>query len=290
MSTTEGRTTSIPGGRVSPSKLTTAFGRAGCALKFYYRYVEGIRSPTSASLLAGTAFDKATTLLHEQRRVHEAVDLDAAKQEFVQAWANPPEEDADGNAIDYDLSDALDDIEPRAHNALDLYAASTQGQRVQETQLHVEAAFDETDAILHGYVDLVELCNDGKLVVTDVKTSIGSRKKWSEADAGDDMQLGIYSMLVEQHYGQYVAAQGWRHARLGGKVEVGSTHVTAPNHLSTLTRVGFWLNTLEQWCSSGSFAPTGKDADSWVCSEKYCAYFHRCEFGARAKTSVSFTI
>jgi len=275
--------TSIPGGEVSASKFSTAFGRAGCGMKFYYRYVEGIKGAVSASLLAGIAFDEATRQLHDNRIAGSSI-ADPTEV-FVNAWENPNETNRDGEIIDYDLSDAPDDILGRGENALSMYAASTEGMKPLSTQVYVERSFEETDAKLIGYIDLIEAADTG-ICISDVKSSLSSRKKWTEQDAARDAQLGIYSILADGD----VTAVGWRHARLGGKIEVGATHVQAPNKNTVLTRIAGWMNDLERWCETGNFAPTGLDKDAWVCSEKYCDYYNRCPHGAAAQTVIPVTI
>jgi hypothetical protein len=57
-----------------------------------------------------------------------------------------------------------------------------------------------------------------------------------------------------------------------------------------LARVTGWMNTLEAWCQTGNFPPTGLDRDAWVCSEKYCDYYHRCEFGSKSQSVIPVTI
>ena len=53
---------------------------------------------------------------------------------------------------------------------------------------------------------------------------------------------------------------------------------------SILPRLSAWISELERWCQTGLFPPTGLDKDAWVCSEKYCDYYHRCPYGATAQT------
>ena len=174
--------TAIPNGEVSASKFNTAFGRAGCGMKFYYRYIEGLRGPVTASLLAGIAFDRATSQLHQYRMGVEipAPDLEA---EFVDAWENPDEENRDGEPVEFDLSDAPSDILERGANALKEYEWQTEGMVVTDVQVKVEAGFEETDAKLIGFIDLVERIKPGEYAVTDVKTSLSSRKKWAADEA-----------------------------------------------------------------------------------------------------------
>lgn len=281
--------TKIPQGEVSATKFNTAFGKAGCGMKFYYRYVEGLRGPVTASLHAGIAFDQATRALHENRINNE--DTEDPAEVFIEAWENPTEENRDGEPIDYDLSDAPSDIIDRGVGALNTYAKQTEGMRPLATQVFVEASFEETDAKLVGFIDLVEAAEDG-ICISDVKTSLSSRKKWTHEDAARDSQLGIYSLLARQQYdalgddwrNRRVTAVGWRHARLGGKVEVGATHIPAPNDQNTMRRVSYWMRELESWCETGDFPPTGLDKDAWVCSGKYCDYYNRCPYGAQAQS------
>lgn len=280
--------TKIPNGEVSSSKFSTAFGRAGCGMKFYYRYIEGLRGPVNAGLLAGIAFDKATTALHDSRIAGEEKIPHGL---FVTEWDNPAETNRDGEVVEYDLSAAPVDILERGENALVEYANSTKGMHATDTQVYVEASFEETDAKMIGFIDLVEQISPGTYAITDVKSSLAAQKKWTADAAMRDPQLGIYSVLWQaENPTETVAAVGWRHARLGGKIAVGATHVTAPDTASIMGRVSYWMGELERWCETGNFPATGLDKDGWVCSEKYCDFYHRCPNGARSQTSHPITI
>jgi hypothetical protein len=276
--------TSIPGGQVSASKFSTAFGRAGCGMKFYYRYIEGIKGAVNASLLTGIAFDEATRQYHDN--LIAGTLIEDPEVVFTEAWNNPPKTNKDGEVIEYDLGDQPDDLIGSALHALAVYEQTTKDTiKPIATQVYVEQSFEETDAKLIGYIDLIEAADSG-ICVSDIKTSISPRKKWTEADAARDAQLGIYSLLADGD----VTTVGWRHARIGGKVEVGATHVAAPKKEVVLARVTGWMNTLEAWCQTGNFPPTGLDRDAWVCSEKYCDYYHRCEFGSKSQSVIPVNI
>jgi hypothetical protein len=252
-------------------------------MKFYYRYIEKVRGTVGASLLAGIAFDQATRAYHDSligdKPAEDYMDV------FAREWENPNEESRDGELIAYDLSEAPVDILDRGATALKAYVASTTGMVPIDTQVFVEREFEETDAKLVGYIDLIEEV-DGGVCVTDVKSSLSGRKKWTEAEAARDAQLGIYSILADGD----VKAVGWRHARLGGKIEVGATHVATPNRNTVLSRISGWMKDLEHWCTTGDFAPTGLDRDAWVCSAKYCDYYNRCPHGAATQTVIPMTI
>lgn len=282
--------TSIPGGEVSATKFSTAFGRAGCGMKFYYRYVEGLRGVVGASLLAGIAFDHAARHLHDARINGESIEASELAASFHHSYTNPDEVNRDGEPIMYDLSDEPDDLFGRAENALTTYANTTTSMIPVETQKRVEAEFEETDAKLVGFIDLVERTDSG-LVVTDVKTSLSGRKKWTVEDAARDAQLGIYSLLLSlSNTADVIVGVGWRYARLGGKVDVGAAHVAAPNNQRIMERVSYWMGELERWCETGNFPATGLDKDAWVCSEKYCDYYNRCPHGRASQTIVPLTI
>jgi len=137
----------------------------------------------------------------------------------------------------------------------------------------------------------VERIKPGYYAVTDVKTSLSSRKKWAADEAVRDAQLNIYAVLWQnQNPTETVAALGWRHARLGGKVEVGATHVQMGDQTPIMQRVSYWMGELERWCESGNFPATGLDKDAWVCSEKYCDYYNKCPYGRKAQQIIPITI
>jgi len=279
--------TTIPNGEVSASKISTAFGRAGCGMKFYYRYIEGIRGVMGAPLVAGIAYDEATRQLHDNMISGEMTD--DPNEVFRHYVENPREKNRDGELVEYDLSEMPLDIVDRGASALRMYEDQAVNMKPVATQVYVEASFDETDAKLIGYVDLVEAASDG-LCVSDIKSSISPRKKWDAQGAARDAQLGIYSVLVANQMEAPVTVVGWRHARLGGKLDVGATHVKAPNAESVMSRVSSWIRELEHWCSTGSFPASGLDKDAWVCSEKYCDYYNRCPHGSKSQRVIPITI
>lgn len=69
--------------QLSPSKLTAYMT---CPIKFYARYILGIKSPPSAGMLLGRAVHKALELLGRRRQLELDVTLDDVLSEFHESW------------------------------------------------------------------------------------------------------------------------------------------------------------------------------------------------------------
>jgi len=122
------------------------------------------------------------------------------------------------------------------------------------------------------------------LRVRDSKTSAKTK---GQEDVERSVQLQLYTMLVE-------TADGVRptEACLDVMVKPTTTGIvktqvlTAPtptDHAPVLMRLSAAARVLE----AGAFMPvdpTGPGA--WVCSERFCGFYHRCPYGARARVVI----
>ncbi len=179
----------------SPSQLNM-FRK--CAAQYYFRYVEGIKSPPTAALTLGGAVDTAIT------------------------GTNP---DKDKLAIVGDLSNKMAEGELCSEKDVDdLYLTAFDG-RAEETawwtkterpetreqgrglvrvahkelcpninpvavQKSIEIAFENTDYTYLGYIDYLDNIN-GKVIPVDLKTS---KARFSQDETDGDAQLTSYSL------------------------------------------------------------------------------------------------
>lgn len=251
---------------------------AKCPKQYEFRYIRGIKSPPGAAMIRGTGVHHSVELnLKEKLATGKLLPVEQVTQLAAEEVRRRWQEEAP----------ALDEEEQQ------LGSARVMGQTVDVAvalaALHaktvapgiaivaIEEGFRlELDGFpfdILGYKDIRE-----KGRIRDTKTK-GKAPSQDEADVS--MQLTIYDIderargnngtelqldtLVANKVPKYVALKSRRtlldHDRLYRRLEV-----TA------------------QQLESGIFPPT--DPTSWACSEKWCGYWNRCEFGGKQSVSL----
>jgi len=261
-----------------------------CPKAYELRYVEGIPSIMPGKVMLGSAFDKATNVMNQAKiDGTEASALDAAVETMEKYIADPGE--------DFDCTDIADDdnINNKMIEAATEYATGylsvTEPVAVQQ-EINYKI---KDDVMLTGYIDLVELCHsDGKTtttnyMVTDIKTTIKKTSgKFTHDKATIDEQLSVYSLGLD--LGDPVVARGWVVADVGRKTagRIESVHVIDHNqeqtNENTTNNILATLNQMEAACETGLFPPYGR-LSTWLCSEKFCEFYDRCEYGRKAQTT-----
>jgi hypothetical protein len=106
--------------------------------------------------------------------------------------------------------------------------------------------------------------------VHDTKTS---SKAWNQARADSDLQFTIYNEAVAAHYGQ-------RPRRCVVDV-LTKGKVAAYKPISTTRTLADWtvlrhrIQVMVDMVKAGIFPPA--EPGSWVCSPKWCGYWHTCK-------------
>lgn len=156
--------------QLSPSKLTAYMT---CPIKFYARYILGIKSPPSAGMLLGRAVHKALELLGRRRQLQLDVTLDDVLSEFHESWRcelESLEQAPDGKAC----SKAINGAEPMIRAYWERFAE----ERPEASELRLDEPLinpatgevygDELNMV--GIIDSLVAEDDG-LVIVDFKTT-----------------------------------------------------------------------------------------------------------------------
>ena len=287
----------------SHSQLSSALGDAGCLRAWGYRYVEKITTPVSGRLHIGTAWDAMTRRVLEAKIDagitgidHFEADTSEAVESVVRRFDNPPEENKDGIAIEYDFSDIdLDATRDRLAVAAEQYVTDVV-PTILPISVQREIRIELLPGVdLLGYVDLVERNIDGTLVVTDNKASSAGRASYSADKAITDQQLTFYqAALSKLDNDDSYLTRGWRVLDIGYKrtpAKFSSIFVREPNAKTVAERANAALDNATQQAQvllavekTGVFPPTGRG--SWKCSERWCGFFDICEYGRRSRTAI----
>lgn len=257
-----------------------------CGMMAYYRVVEGIREPPAIALIEGTAAhggiganlsEKIATgaLLPE-----EAV-ADVAANTFQREW--------DGREGD----PVLDEDERRM--GIDRVLGQSKDRAVRMAVQHARVIAPTIEPIAVEREIVVDVPGfpykiKGTLDVqerTRIRDSKTSGKKKTQRDAERSVQLAMYTELVRIADGvapTEVCLDVMIKPTTSGRVDTQVLIAPAPTDPEPLRRR---IEAAAHVLHSGAFYPvdpTGPGA--WICTEKFCGYYHRCPYGARAQVVI----
>ena len=156
--------------QLSPSKLTAYMT---CPIKFYARYILGVKSPPSAGMLLGRAVHRALEMLGRRRQLQLDVTLDDVLSEFHESWRCEMEE-CEHELDEKKTTKAINGAEPMIRAYWERFA----DERPEASELRLdEPLINPTtgevygdDLNMVGIIDSLVAENDG-LVIVDFKTT-----------------------------------------------------------------------------------------------------------------------
>jgi len=230
-----------------------------CGMQYYYRYVEGIKTPPAVAMLQGSSLHKGQEVNFSQKiESHEDAPLDVVL-DAVSDRFNSEVQDIE-NWEDTDEGKAKDQV----ITVMEL-VHTTHNPTIQPLECEAEYSLDCNGTILKAVIDLV----DDKGRVRDNKL-VGKAK--SQCDADNDLQLTMYSWvtgLKDVAFDCFVKTKT-------PKVAVIESTRTERDWNRLKARIPEIINGIEKEV----FVPA--DPTSWACSEKFCGYWHICKHGGKA--------
>jgi hypothetical protein len=251
-----------------------------CPKAYEYRYVDGLKGLLPGRVKVGSAFDKAANEMLRQRMDDKPVDEEAGIGAALEYW-NEPDTDFDETDIAGD-----DDLMGKMMNAIREYSAVAKNTDVQYVQHFLE--YDLTpDVLLIGNVDLVEFSEEANgLIIVDNKSTLKKRSgMYTHEVAAYDEQLTIYTAGMIATQDDTVVGRGWNVVDIGrktpGRIETIKVRDDKVNLTAELANeyARATLQMMEHSCETGSFAPIARG--TWACSQKYCEFFDRCDYGSK---------
>ncbi|MGQ0815271.1 MAG: PD-(D/E)XK nuclease family protein [Gemmatimonadota bacterium] len=269
----------VSGDVVSPSRLESL---GTCGLRYFYRYVLGIRPPDIPAFDPEVWLDPRNrgSLLHEvfesTLRTARAQDVEALSSEFEALvlrilettcvkWRGlvPPPSDA---------VYAREIVELRADAAAFANMCRQDGANWQELELSFgldgkpAVALDLRGAQLklQGRIDRVDELEDGRLLVIDYKTGSAARYGAVAFDGGRRLQHFLYCSAVEQLLSRRVARMEYRFptARADG--------IAVPFEVAALAAGRELVDALLDNVAAGRFLPTDDRFDCSYCDFRTC--------------------
>lgn len=246
---------------VSPSQINTWLK---CQMQWYFRYIEGLKVPSSGAQFTGTTYHK--TLAHNyEQKVETKQDIPATDaQEYC------------AEAFDSGLTETevqFDGDKP----------GEMKDKAVRAVALHVTERAPALEPVTVEKKWELPLTGDTTLMcITDMTTTdhaiidhkFSSRAK-NEADLPNDIQANLYQWMMRE----IEPLEPWRFT---WEVAVaGKTPKTQTLSIESKPKELEWFHQLAkgtvaaigQATESGVFVP---NPNGWWCSPKWCGYYDRC--------------
>lgn len=248
-----------------------------CGEAYRRRYLEGERIPPGIAMITGTGLHAGAEVNFRQK-IDTHADLpkrdivDAAVDGFDRGLAGGYSLDADcATSPEIAVGEARDQVATLA----DLYAAQVapeyQPKFVEQlVTIPLPGPFD-----ILGVLDMAD--DQGRVV--DLKTT-GKSKSQSEADASP--QLTFYAAAHKVLTGELaseVRLEVLVKTKTPKRVMLSSKR--GPEHFAVLANR---INAASAAIEAGIFLPA--DPGSWMCSPKWCGYYHTCPYVTRGPTTI----
>ena len=183
---------------VSPSRLNLWLK---CPLAYKYRYVDGIRSPTSAALFLGQRVHAGLECYYRHRMLGITTSSEAAVAQMQRSW----ESEADAQGFKPESVNAEEQLRQQASQLVEYYIDSISDDEPRPLAVEakievplVDPANGENLGInLLGVCDLVLPSEDGPVVI-DFKTASRSGKP---LEISHEIQMTCYAYLIREVLG-----------------------------------------------------------------------------------------
>ena len=260
-----------------------------CAFRWYGKNILGVRSPTGAPMVVGSAVHKGTDVFDRAVLAGKVASVDAAVQaaaDYVQA---PTREDGTPDEVDWRADDE-ERITPglAVDYAVKLTAkyCTTVAPKMEYSAIEIKCnALDVNTehgiVRLTGTTDRVRVYENQSQGISDFKSGgkavegIKSGKPHA-VTRGHGLQLGAYTLMTEQETKQKLGAATIIGFQTNSKLHIAEGIVAKPK----LALVGTgehpgMIEVAAQMLKSGLFPPNPK---SVLCSEKWCPMWSRCPY------------
>ena len=184
---------------ISPSRLNCWLS---CPLKWFFRYIEGIRTPTTPALFVGKACHAGLEVYYRHRQLGVTLGVDDVMRRMAESWAALVDEEK----MDFDSTDDEAAMRQQVANLVRVYLDNVpKDEKPLAVEVAAEAPLVDPDTgedlgiPLVGVIDLV-LNNEAGPIITDFKTAARSSEPM---EITNEIQLSSYAWLHRQITGQH---------------------------------------------------------------------------------------
>ncbi len=183
---------------ISPSRLSCWLS---CPLKWKFRYLDGLRTPTTPSLFIGKAVHAALECYYRHRQLGVTLVADEICRRSLESWSQL----ADEEKMTFDTRESEEAMQQQVGNLVRMYLASVPAdekplavEAVAESPLVDPCTGEDLGIPLMGIMDLV-LDGDAGPIIIDHKTAARNSES---AEITHEIQLSTYAWLYRRNTGQ----------------------------------------------------------------------------------------
>lgn len=254
-----------------------------CQAVFFYRYVQGMTKPPSASLARGRAYDRTSNEVYQEKFSQgEPLSLDYTRDLFASIW----DEEKDG--VDNWQGDTPEGVLDTGMKVLDPWlnrvVPYVDPTRPPQVKFEIDCASpnpDRDDAadidplfVIRGAADLVAHVPWGVGRFVAVVDHKASGKPWGPADALREMQPGFYRVGLPGLNAELFQFHVFRTALKEPKTTILGRTVGPQDTKLALARVSMARRQIANAFRVGDFIPNRKNV---LCSRRWCAFWAECE-------------
>ena len=254
-------------------RASSMWGLLDCALRWKKQNIDGLRLPSTAPAVIGTAVHASTAAFDKSERDHDGLTIDDTADIAVNTILHPNEEvDWAGSKEEKAIATAL-----HVHATYCTKIAPTQTYTEIEHTLrpfHINMG-DGIVFELTGTLDRIYIDDHGNQGVGDVKTGGRAVAPDGTVVLGKHLpQLGEYELLAEQEFGRMTLPPViiGLHTGGNGRAGIGAIYGARDALVGNTFEPGI-LTYAAQYFKSGLFPP---NPGSFLCSAKYCPHYARC--------------
>lgn len=188
---------------ISYTQLSTYLA---CPLRYRFQYVEMIPPAfTPSALVFGQCLHEAAAAFHEFRLMGDDLSPSQLADIFRQCWRNKGDRE-----IRFCNGDDEASLFGKAERMLSVFRNSRRPDvEIVGVEEFFEAPISPSVPPLQGYIDLIEQCPDGRIIIVDLKSAA---RKPTQSHAATTLQLTAYSIGA--------ASLGFDPAQLGLRLDV----------------------------------------------------------------------
>lgn len=268
--------TVTPLGIVRASSWSTLFD---CSLRWYYQNVMQMRLPSGGPAQLGTALHRATAVYDLPGITGQAANLTEACDALAETIKHP-----EGEVV-WD-----DELRPETATAIGIALTTKYAMKIAPAHEYravevkctaLDIATDQGVVRLTGTTDRVRVTPDGQEGISDIKSGARAVDVNGKASKkGRHLQTGIYKIMAENALGRTFEAPDEIIGLNTGKTAVAQRVGTAEIADSRTPLLGYdevpgLIELAARMLKSGTFQP---NPQSYLCSPKYCAGYHKCRF------------
>lgn len=162
-----------------------------CPRKYYLAYRQKVPPAfRSSALLFGSVIHQALALLFTSRQEGASLEIETVQEVFCALWERQQEQEV---PVQYDKDD-FESLQEKGLNLLAHVYEHYEANTIVAIEQPVRWTLIPGMPPMVGTIDLIELDQDGRLLLTDFKTS---SKKPSEQIQYHDLQLTLYSTALD---------------------------------------------------------------------------------------------